>query len=619
MPGRSTISDVFTLYDKALTQTRSKLESGALESTRELESFYNEFLKTQIHNYGSLFENEGVRNEIHRNLEQRHRSSQLRFWAVDGACRKVETSDIVIFYGGAYLIKGRLGLLDRPPLIQYEESEPEDDSSIVAYLPLSAEDLTMIDPEDRFVVNDAERISITGLDTQLMLLAEIFLLYRGATSPDHPHLILWDHSFSSMLANATPNVLKLRFAGLKMAGEIIWYPDLLVGYSKPWNKELDIPSKKSHRLWERAIAKLFESPSHMLDITEFSKEVNLSQTKVETQIGLIWECDKHGKKWDGKKFAKKNPSDALTKKDGNILYLNPEYLHAPEKIKRLYEYFCNRFFRDKDPSVLLYDYEDENGFIRQRFLSSEEISFLLALGIRLTFENCWQNEVMLIGVVKDSASTYYTNHYFGVMKKIGAFNFTPKKIPVTDRLTLERLPYIDGTIKSPWATTEFDGVFMTLRMKKEWPTDEPTIQGIRGNVLVQPNLIMRSLVQFYLKNEPPMEPMMGHVIFVDRLVHPHSIPDVVTVVDGDKELGTVEPFFFRDSSIRNKEQEYMIYLLSVLTRNVFPEVIGYPDPLHHADRGAKSVLKMVEPMLFSSERLNRSNPLHKTLRQLRGG
>jgi hypothetical protein len=614
MPGRSTISDVFTLYDKALTQTRGKLETGAIDSTRALEQFYNEFLKTQIINYGTKFENEGVRNEIHRNLEQRHRSSQLRFWAVDGACRKVETSDIVVFYGGAYLIKGRLGLLDRPPLIQYEESEPEDDSSIVAYLPLSAEDLTMIDPEDRFVVNDAERISITGLDTQLMLLAEIFLLYRGATSPDHPHLILWDHSFSSILANATPNVLKLRFAGLQLAGETIWYPDLLVGYSKPWNNELDIPSKKSHRLWERAIAKLFDSPTHTLDIKEFSHEVGLDRSNVETQIRLIWECDKYGRKREGQ-----NPRNALTKKEGNILQLNPEYLHAPDKIKRLYEYFCNQFFREKDPSVLLYNYEDENGLSRQRFLSSDELSFLMALGIRLTFENCWRNEVMLIGVVKDSASTYYTNHYFGVMKKIGVFDFTPRKIPATDRLTLERLPYIDATIKSPWATTEFDGVYMTLRMKKEWPDDEPTIQGIRGNVLVQPNLIMRSLVQFYLKNDPPMETMMGHVIFVDRLVHPNSIPEKMTVVSGDRELGTVEPFFFRDSSVRNKEQEYMIYLLSVLTRNVFPEVIGYPDPLHHADRGAKSVLKMIEPMLFSSEQLNRSNPLHRTLRQLRGG
>lgn len=613
MTSRPTISDIFTLYDKALTQTRQRFEDSVVETTEQLETFYDEFLKDHVICYANLFENEGFRREIHRELEQRHRSSSLRFWAVDGACRKVETSDIAIFYGGAYVVKGRLGLQENPPKIQYEESEPEDDSSIVAYLPLSPEDLTMINPDDRFVVNDEERISLSGLDTSLMLLAEIYLLYRGASNIDHPHLILWDHSLSSILANATPNVKKLRFSGIEIGGENIWYPDLLVGYSKPWNKYLDVPSKKSHRLWERAIAKIYESPNHSLDINEFSKEVGLEKSKVTTQIRLIWESNKYGNKID-----KKNPEDALVRKEGDILTLNQQYLYSAEKIKRMYEFFCNRFFREKDPSVLLYNYIDENGLKRQRFLSSDEISFLLAIGIRLTLENCWRNGVMLIGVVKDSASTYFTNHYLGVLKQIGEFGFSPKKIPPTDRLTFEILPYIDSNLRGPWASTEFDGVFMTLRMRKENNSTEATIQGVRGDVLVQPNLVMRSLVQFHFTRNDPMEPSMGHVIFVDRLIHPEYIPERITVTNGDKDLGTVEPFYFKNSAIRNREQEFAIYLLSVLTRNVFPEVVGYPDPLHHADRGAKSVLKMVEPMLFSSEQLNRANPIHKTLRQARG-
>jgi hypothetical protein len=226
---------------------------------------------------------------------------------------------------------------------------------------------------------------------------------------------------------------------------------------------------------------------------------------------------------------------------------------------------------------------------------------------------------MLIGVVKDSASIYFTNHYLGVLRSIGEMAFTPKLIPSTDRLTFERLPFIDENLKGPWASTEFDSVFMTLRLVKEWGSNKAVIQGVRGDVLVQPNLIMRSLVQFLLSKNPPMEPIMGHVIFVDRLVHPISIPSKVTIVRGNRDLGTVEPFYFSSSEVNNREQEYTIYLLSVLTRNVFPEVVGYPDPLHHADRGAKSVLKMVEPMLFSSERLDRANPIHRTVRQNRGG
>ena len=172
MTERPTISNIFGLYDKSLSQTRNRLENRVIKGTKELEQFYNEFLKNHIVHYSTLFKNEAFRREMHRELQQRHRSNSLRFWAIDGACTKIETSDLAIFYGGAYVVKGELGLQENPPLISYRESEPEDDSSLVAYLPLSPEDLTTIDPEDRFVVNDAERISISSLDTSLMLLGD---------------------------------------------------------------------------------------------------------------------------------------------------------------------------------------------------------------------------------------------------------------------------------------------------------------------------------------------------------------------------------------------------------------------------------------------------------------
>ncbi|MCL4333382.1 MAG: hypothetical protein M1290_06425 [Candidatus Thermoplasmatota archaeon] len=615
MLGRPTVSDIFDLYDQALDQTRDRLENRVIEGTRALDTFYRNFLKDHVIQYAPLFRNESFRREMHRILQQRHRSTNLRFWAIDGACEKLETSDLAIFYGGAYVVKGELGLQSNPPLLSYNESEPEDDSSLVAYLPLSPEDLTAIDPENRFIVDDAERISIAGLDTSLMLLAEIFMCYRGASGTDRPHLILWDHSLASVLANATPNVRELRFSGVQIAGETIWYPDLLVGYSKPWDRNLDVPSKKSHRLWERAIAKIYESEEKKLDLEEFSRSVNLPIGIVERQVRLIWESNKLGEKIEGT-----NPSDALVKKTGKILTLNQEYINSTYKIERMFLYFCNKLYRDKDPSILIYNFRDEQGAMRSRFLSKDELSFLLAIGLRLTFEAAWRNGVIFIGISKDSASTYFTNHYLGVMRFIGRFNFNSLPIPATDRLTFERIPEIDGSIEGPWSSTEFDALFMTLRMRREFQATNPTMQGVRGDVLVQPNLIMKSLVQFHYARNPPTEPSMSHVIFVDRLIHPSYQPSQrMNIITGDPDLGTLEPFIQINKDAPNREQELSMYLLSVLTRNVFPEVIGYPDPLHHADRGAKAVLRMVEPMLRSSEWLNRADPIHRTLRQNRDG
>jgi hypothetical protein len=612
--GRPGISGVFNLYDRALSQTRGRLEDRWIEGTEELKGFYRDFLHHHVKLYAPLFRSESYRAELHRDLGQRFRTSDLRFWAIDGANVSVESSDLLVFYGGAYVVKGELALQDNPPLVSYRESEPEDDSSLVAYLPLSPEDLTIINPEDRFVVSDAELVSTSGIDTLLMLMAEVYLCYRGASGADRPHLILWDHSLSSVLANATPNVTELRIAGAEISGEPIWYPDLLVGYSKPWNTLLDVPSRKSHRLWERAIAKLYESDSKELDLVEFARDAHLPIDKVRSQVKIIWESDRYGNRPGG------NPDDALVERVGDALKLRPEYRHSAAKVERLYLHFCNQLFRDKDPSCLVYSYKDSGGNVRERFLSADELSFLLAIGLRLTFESCWKNGVMLVGVVKDSSSSYFTNHYLGVMRHTGQFQFSPKNIPSTDRLAFERIPYIDPAIRAPWGSTEFDAVFMTLRMHRATPGAAPRMEGVRGNVLVQPNLIMKTLVQLYLKNEPPMEPTMGHVIFVDRLIQPaHPPPARVTVIQGDAELGTLSPFVQPLGSVTDRDQEFTVYLLSVLARNVFPDVVGYPDPLHLADRGAKSVLRMVFPMLKSSERVNRADPIHRTLRQNRGG
>ena len=113
--------------------------------------------------------------------------------------------------------------------------------------------------------------------------------------------------------------------------------------------------------------------------------------------------------------------------------------------------------------------------------------------------------------------------------------------------------------------------------------------------------------------------LYGHVIFIDRLFIPIIDKNVEKVrIDQNKDvLGVVEPILFLDKDKRNGIQDLMMFILDILTRNLYPEVIGYPDPLHKADWGAKSLYKKIKPIIDSSDISLRSNPLHKTLRQLR--
>jgi len=67
----------------------------------------------------------------------------------------------------------------------------------------------------------------------------------------------------------------------------------------------------------------------------------------------------------------------------------------------------------------------------------------------------------------------------------------------------------------------------------------------------------------------------------------------------------------------NLGQEINVFLLDILCRNLFPEVIGYPDPLHKADWGAKSMRRRVDRLIKSSEISFRDKPLSRLFRTTR--
>jgi hypothetical protein len=112
------------------------------------------------------------------------------------------------------------------------------------------------------------------------------------------------------------------------------------------------------------------------------------------------------------------------------------------------------------------------------------------------------------------------------------------------------------------------------------------------------------------------------VVFVERLLSPgwdlataEQRPDEILI--DTSEIGRLSALTWRDSSRPNPGQATMMYLLSVLTRNHYAEAIGYPDPLHKADWGAKTVGRGAGQMIGSSAQLLDTNPLARTFRSNR--
>jgi hypothetical protein len=255
-------------------------------------------------------------------------------------------------------------------------------------------------------------------------------------------------------------------------------------------------------------------------------------------------------------------------------------------------------------------------------MSPDDVRFLIAIGIRALVEKCWDRNILLTGIIKDSASRYLSRNYLGVMKYVGERGYPElerlhvRPLPWTDRIFLELLPVVDEQLEAPWSTVEFDSAFMTLHAE-EGADEQPSIAGVQQFIVSQERLFARSLAQFFLKRDK-RTPLAGKVVFVDRLTYPDwDAASMETIMIRTPALGCIRPLCYPTSDAINIGQRINMYLLNILTRNHFPEVIGYPDPLHKADWGAKSVGKRLRGIIESSEFSFRSQPLSRTFRHIR--
>jgi hypothetical protein len=131
---------------------------------------------------------------------------------------------------------------------------------------------------------------------------------------------------------------------------------------------------------------------------------------------------------------------------------------------------------------------------------------------------------MLLGIAKDSSSRYFTRNYLGVLKhalkaqRLG--DLEVGRLPWTDRMFFEFVASADKELAAPWATCEFDSAFMTLSITQGRGGEERLRLGaVKDHIVAHTGLFARSLAQFYL-NRSKAAPLMGHVVFVDRLLTP---------------------------------------------------------------------------------------------------
>lgn len=609
----SRVSEISRQYHAALSVSQSQYESMYLERRGATERFYRDFFARLTCDFGARFREERFRARLQERIERSTGTRSLHFIAIDGTCRREVFADLVTFFGGAYGARGQVELVGGRHQIKYTRWSLDQDVSMVAWVPVPFARLEEVTPGqgEQFLVTEEERVNLSSVHVQVMQLAEVFLAYNmiRASRLDAPQVLLMDLSPSSVLAATARAQEQLGLIGYPYDRRAISKADVAIALAHPFSEHFGLPSPKKMDLYRVLVAELARAPERPIDLGAVSARVGVPEDEL------------------------KRAADYLVRREvlSNPRIGRPGYaprVRVDESWAYTRDFFqtmCTRLFVQKDPGALQYDAPDEHGVLRRRWMAPDDLGFLIAVGMRLLIEACWDRKILFYGVVKDSTSRYLTRNFLGVALETG---FHPElatldvgMLPWTDRIFCETLPLIDEGLSAPWSTVEFDSAFMTLHRERVEGTSATRVAGVMGRIVNQERLFARSLGQFYL-SRAKQTPLMGHVVFLERLLspvwdRPGQPEGPAEILIDSPEIGRVPVYAWRDRDHVNPGQSAMMYLLSVLTRNHFAEAIGYPDPLHKADWGAKTIGRSVGDTIRSSTQLMASRPLARTFRAIR--
>ena len=609
----SKVSEISRQYHTALSASHAQYEAMYRDRVGASEGFYRDFFARLVCDFAERFRNERVRARLQERLEKACGTNTLQFVAIDGTCRREVFSDLITFFGGAYGARGELVLNGGAHQLRYKRWSLDHDVSMVAWVPVPFARLEEVTPGqgEQFLVTEEERVNLSAVHVQVMQLAEVFLAYNSVRSSrlEAPHVLLMDLSPSSVLASVARAQDQLGLVGYPYDRRALTDADVTIALAHPFSEHLGIPSAKRMDLHRIVVAALARRPAEPVQLEELATQHGLEVAEVRNAAEyLVRRGVLHRPRLGAPGY-------------GPAVRVDESWAY----VRELFQNICSRLFLDKDPGALQYDAPDEQGVPRRRWMAPDNLGFLIGVGMRLLIEACWERKVLFFGVVKDSSSAYLTRNFLGVALETG---FHPElaelqvgMLPWTDRIFCETLPLIDETLEAPWATVEFDSAFMTLHRERVEGTDETRVAGVMGRIVNQERLFARSLGQFFLSRDK-RTPLMGHVVFLERLLSPTW--DWPGREEGPAEilidtplLGRFPVYAWRDCDHPNPGQLAMMYLLSVLTRNHYAEAIGYPDPLHKADWGAKTIGRSVGDTIRSSTQLLAGRPLTRTFRDIR--
>ncbi|TFG12106.1 hypothetical protein EU537_10485 [Candidatus Thorarchaeota archaeon] len=536
-------------------------------------------------------------------------NNRLTFRGIDGTVCKHSVFDLLIFFAGAYSSGGCIDVeSDGAFEIVYDENHLESGIGISSVLPVYISEVPDIDkkvaPRDEegdvdpaISYSDAWIIDNSAVADYMMGFAEFYLGYKVVSTENPVDILFLDRilssEVSSFYAETSPSRVRLNkesaIIGNSFDGEVYTPADWIYARKLFGNPELGTPPPRGEYVLPRVMNELIQDNG--LTENQLAKRLNIDSAARRKRLQN--ELKKGTKAWAGAK--------PVLELSGKKFSVRSGVLSLHERTESMLKEIGEKIFSERiDVSV------QDRFKINSHWLTTVDFSFLSLMSIYFTIRNCHKNNILLLGIAKDTSARDLKRQVIPTLNhtKIyeGGFGQAASQIPDTDRMILQWTSLkARDEISVPWATIEYDTAFKTII--PHFDGKQGLVSGARRNQISLEKTFAKSYFQLSeAKSDPKLR---SNVLLYDRLVYPSFDTDEnqVTRLQHDYTGNPAEPepidlILYLET--QNRVQQFIVTLIRAMTSSSIPELFGHLKPLYIADKVAKYYYQQFDSIVQST-------------------
>ncbi len=521
--------------------------------------------------------------------EKLFNSDTVRFITIDGTVGRDEQLDMLIFYAGAFAYEGTLKAT-RTGCVTREELPSSATACVSTAIPIYDEDLSRVSSD---VTESGVEIDPARLPNALMHLSEYYLAVKRLLERDYEvKAVILDRTLAGDVGHLVWSV-KERLDNSVLLG--VGTPrgrvtrlDLELARMLHPNPQLGIPTPRSHLLKYAVLYALMGrrealNPAEVLDATGASRDRAGKVAKVLRETHMDY--------------------DPFTSEMG--YRLKPGVEAYWERVFSAAMAVSEHVFNTPEGKHPLI-YEKDGG---KYWITADDMAYLTLIMIYKLLRLAWEENVLVLGVIKDCSSAELVKTVVPILENAGALKMSgPLPAFNSDKMLLQTHSVINcRECRSPWRTFEFDACFRTMVPDEDLTLNsgEARVRGAFKNVISAERLFVKSYVQLWQSSSDPS--VRSHVFSYDRPCYPgFDEPGELLLLHADGGVDEViEPMihFAKESEITH----LVMAVLHSMALETIPEALGHSYPLFLADKKAKAVLESMRATYLSTVSLEITN------------